>query len=279
MACDRAQHYFKWSSGDAQRSPRTQPCYGPPCCLNAQQRSLNQLIVCCIRRSLFLDFLNCETAQGQRMYKYILILAAALFAFASTHAEAARVQRTNTVCIPTDDIMHPCAYNPNFLQGVRSIKVTMKRERVSALTPERPRRARYGRRHQSYEPVQPYRTPVFTQVARTVVGAVERVASVATQFLPHPAGCPRSAFCGCATAVEVFGTSQRRDLWLAANWLKFPKTTPAPGMVAARHGHVFTLKQQLPNGAWLVADYNSGGGKSRLHVRSLSGYTIVNPHG
>lgn len=209
------------------------------------------------------------------MYKYILILAAALFAFASTHAEAARVQRTNTVCAPTNDVMHPCAYNPNFLQGVRSIKVTMKRERVSALTPEQPRRARYGRRHQSYEPVQPYRAPVFTQVARTVVGAVERVASVATQFLPHPAGCPRSAFCGCGAAREL-GINDR-SLWLARSWYKFPRTAAAPNTVAVRPHHVFVLKQHVGGDKWLVADYNSGGRMSRLHVRSISGYTIVSP--
>lgn len=97
-------------------------------------------------------------------------------------------------------------------------------------------------------------------------------------MLAHPSGCPRRAFCGCGAAMEVFG-SPRRDLWLAANWLKFPRTSPAPGMVAARRGHVFVLKQQNPNGSWLVADYNSGGRQSRLHTRSLAGYTIVNPHG
>lgn len=39
------------------------------------------------------------------------------------------------------------------------------------------------------------------------------------------------------------------------------------------------LKQQTEDGRWLVADYNSGGHASRLHVRPLSGYAIVNPHG
>lgn len=95
-------------------------------------------------------------------------------------------------------------------------------------------------------------------------------------MLPHPSGCPRRAFCGCGAAVEVFG-APRRALWLAANWLRFPRTSPAPGMVAARAGHVFVLKQQLADGLWLVADYNSGGHQSRLHARSLSGYAIVNP--
>lgn len=100
----------------------------------------------------------------------------------------------------------------------------------------------------------------------------------AAQMLPHPSGCPTTAFCGCGAAVEVFG-SPRRDLWLAANWLRFPPAAPAPGMVAARRGHVFVLRQHVSGNTWLVADHNSGGRRSRLHARSLSGYKIVNPHG
>src|SRR5262249_46748318 len=53
----------------------------------------------------------------------------------------------------------------------------------------------------------------------------------------RPAGCPRS-FCGCGAAVRVFGRVVP-ELNLAANWLRFPRTAPAPGMVAARRGHVF----------------------------------------
>jgi hypothetical protein len=33
------------------------------------------------------------------------------------------------------------------------------------------------------------------------------------------------------------------------------------------------------NGQWLIRDYNSGGGLSRMHVRDLRGYIFVNPHG
>jgi hypothetical protein len=33
------------------------------------------------------------------------------------------------------------------------------------------------------------------------------------------------------------------------------------------------------NGQWLVHDYNSGGGLSRVHVRDVRGYVFVNPHG
>ena len=93
----------------------------------------------------------------------------------------------------------------------------------------------------------------------------------------RPSGCPH-AFCGCGASLHVFGRIIP-SLNLAANWLRFPRTSPAPGMVAARRGHVFVLEQSLGNGLWLVHDSNSGRGLTRLHARSLAGYAIVNPHG
>ena len=102
------------------------------------------------------------------------------------------------------------------------------------------------------------------------------VANFAAQILPHPPGCPRRLFCGCGAAVEVFGRPVR-NLWLAANWLKFPPAAPAPGMVAARSGHVMVIRQYLGNNRALVYDANSGGGLTRVHVRSLSGFSIRNP--
>lgn len=97
-------------------------------------------------------------------------------------------------------------------------------------------------------------------------------------IVSHPAGCPRSAFCGCGASVEVFGRSVR-ELWLAANWFKFPRAAPAPGMVAVRQHHVFVLRSPASNGNWIVFDANSGGHATRVHERSLAGYVIVNPHG
>lgn len=119
-------------------------------------------------------------------------------------------------------------------------------------------------------------------VGRRAVSAAIAVydvsARIATQIIPHPAGCPRRLFCGCGAAVRVFGAPVR-NLWLAANWLRFPRAVPAPGMAAARRGHVFVLESHVGGNLWLVTDHNSGGGLSRLHVRSISGFTIVNPHG
>lgn len=100
------------------------------------------------------------------------------------------------------------------------------------------------------------------------------------QILPHPPGCPRRAFCGCGAAVEVFGRPIR-SLWLAANWLRFPRASPAPGMAAVKRkgGHVFVIKQVLGGGKVLAYDANSGGRRTRLHVRSLAGFVVVDPRG
>lgn len=96
--------------------------------------------------------------------------------------------------------------------------------------------------------------------------------------LPHPSGCPATAFCGCGAAVEVFGHAVR-DLWLAAAWFRFPPTSAAPGMVAVRSHHVMVIRQVIDAGHALVYDANSGGHRTREHVVSLAGYSIRNPHG
>jgi|ERR1700730_1760420 len=116
------------------------------------------------------------------------------------------------------------------------------------------------------------------KIKRVYTRVAEKVAGAATQMLPHPEGCPRSAFCGCGAAVRVFGHSVR-ELWLAANWFKFPRTSPAPGMVAVSNHHVFVLEQHLGGYTWLAYDANSGGHATRIHARSIAGYQIVNPHG
>lgn len=98
----------------------------------------------------------------------------------------------------------------------------------------------------------------------------------AVQVVAHPSGCPRSLFCGCGAAVRVFGRPIR-ELWLARAWFKFPRTAPAPGMVAVRSGHVFVLEAHVSGNVWQVYDANSGGRLTRIHNRSLAGYTVVNP--
>ena len=94
----------------------------------------------------------------------------------------------------------------------------------------------------------------------------------------RPQGCPH-AFCGCEASLYLFGKI-RPELNLASNWVrKFPRTSPAPGMAAARSGHVMVLMSHVEGNNWLVHDGNSGGGLTREHVRSIRGYVIVNPRG
>jgi len=98
----------------------------------------------------------------------------------------------------------------------------------------------------------------------------------AGDIIPHPAGCPSRAFCGCGAAVRIFGHSIR-DLWLASNWFRFPRAAPAPGMAAVRRHHVMVLEADLGGGVWEVFDANSGHHLTRVHARSIAGYVIVNP--
>jgi hypothetical protein len=105
-----------------------------------------------------------------------------------------------------------------------------------------------------------------------------RASRLGGQVLPHPAGCPRVAFCGCGASVEAFGRSVRA-LWRAAAWLAFPPAAPAPGMAAVRAHHVMIIRQYLGDDRALVYDANSGGHLTRVHVVSLRGYRIRNPRG
>ncbi len=118
-----------------------------------------------------------------------------------------------------------------------------------------------------------YVPPIAETPIAVIAKTVERVA---TQILPHPPGCPSSRFCGCGVSVKVFGRPVR-DLYLAANWRKFPPASPAPGMVAWRNGHVFYIEQVLSGHRVLAYDPNSGRRMTRLHVRSLNGFRVVNP--
>jgi hypothetical protein len=110
----------------------------------------------------------------------------------------------------------------------------------------------------------------------TPPGLSRVMAEGAGRIVSHPSGCPSRAFCGCGAAVRVFGRPVR-SLWLAANWFRFPRTSPAPGTVAVRRHHVFVLERQISGSTWLVYDANSGGRRTRVHPRSIAGFVIVDP--
>jgi hypothetical protein len=50
-------------------------------------------------------------------------------------------------------------------------------------------------------------------------------------------------------------------------------------MAAWRWGHVFAIEEVLGDGRVLAYDPNSGGHRTRIHVVSLRGFHVVNPHG
>jgi hypothetical protein len=114
------------------------------------------------------------------------------------------------------------------------------------------------------------------RVVKAMGGLGEPARRYPAQTVSHPAGCPARAFCGCGAAVRVFGRPVK-SLYLAANWYKFPRTSPAPGAVAVRKHHVFVLEQHLGGSIWLAYDANSGRHATRIHARSISGYVIVQP--
>jgi hypothetical protein len=170
----------------------------------------------------------------------LAVLATAMLCLLMTSAQARSHHSSTPQCVETGDVMHPVCLGNNFLAGIRSIKIDLHRDSE-------------------------YRPQKFH------ISAMET-----SSVLPHPEGCPRRAFCGCGAAVRVFGYPVR-SLWLAANWFRFPITHPAPGMVAVRRHHVFVLEHHIEGNVWLTYDANSGHHATRVHARSLSGYTIVNP--
>jgi hypothetical protein len=117
-------------------------------------------------------------------------------------------------------------------------------------------------------------TPI---VATTRTGVVMTV-DEGTVIGSRPSDCPH-AYCGCGLR-KYLGLSDKR-LNLSRNWARlFPRAPgPAAGVAAVRAGHVMLLESSAGDGQWLVRDYNSGGGLSRLHVRDVRGYIFVNPHG
>lgn len=85
----------------------------------------------------------------------------------------------------------------------------------------------------------------------------------------RPAGCPH-AYCGCG-ARRYLGISDTR-LDLAANWPRYYRgATP----VAVWNHHIAIIERMTGPRMAILRDYNSGGGLSRVHERSIAGARIV----
>ena len=91
----------------------------------------------------------------------------------------------------------------------------------------------------------------------------------------RPPTCPR-AYCGCG--LRLFLGLKDVRLNLARAWAElFPRTSVRPGAVAVKNHHVFYVEAVVKPGLVLARDYNSGGGLSRLHLRSTKGFVFVQP--
>lgn len=194
------------------------------------------------------------------------VISAYLFVVLSTIASEARPYRIHHA--PECNVTMPCDFSNSQTQHERISR--------SSLTS---RSSLVSRSSVSRSSLQAYRSTQLTVTDAGGAAASATVSSVPAARIVggRPAGCP-SSFCGCGAALRVFGRIVP-ELNLAANWLRFPRTSPAPGMVAARRGHVFVLEQHLGGDVWMAYDANSGGHTTRIHARSLRGYTIVNPRG
>jgi hypothetical protein len=98
------------------------------------------------------------------------------------------------------------------------------------------------------------------------------------RVVSHPSGCPRTAFCGCGVSVRIWGHPVRK-YFPASSYFHFPHAAAGPGMVAVRNHHVMYIESLDANGNAVVYDPNSGGHQTRIHTRSLAGYSIRNPQG
>lgn len=202
-----------------------------------------------------------------------LVLAAVFACLWTTQAEARH--RHATGLDPSCNVTMPCQL-PMSAAAVREServargKYVARQIGIGGVAPVRHvHHRKEGRQHSGFQPEDnARRQPHIRQVAATRY----------SEIVAHPSGCPTRAFCGCGAAVRIFGAPVRA-LWLAANWFKFPRATPAPGMAAVRRHHVMVLETDLGGGIWQVYDANSGGHATRIHARSIAGYAIVNPRG
>jgi hypothetical protein len=137
-------------------------------------------------------------------------------------------------------------------------------------------------RHRHFLPNSASKEITHHGTARPMSAGLARVmAEGAGRVVAHPSGCPRRAFCGCGAAVRIFG-KPIRSLWLAAEWLRrFPRAQAARGMAAVRRDghHIVVLEEHISGALWRVYDANSGRHRTRVHLRSIAGWTIVDPRG
>lgn len=111
-------------------------------------------------------------------------------------------------------------------------------------------------------------------------GAQYMVADRQERIVAHPAGCPRTLFCGCGVSVRVWG-KPRREFYRADAYRVFKRSIVAAGNVAWRYrrggGHAVYIEEVISGNVARVYDPNSGGHKTRIQVLDLTGWNVVSP--
>jgi hypothetical protein len=209
----------------------------------------------------------------------IRFIVAAMLLLAFTASSEAR-QRTS-IAHPDCNVLWPCIGVSPSPRGEMIARQVGFGAAQKIYTPRAERQARKPVRMQSVTPKSPKSGSKYVPnyAAKPI-----KTTGLEPQIVVHPEGCPQRLFCGCGAAKRLKDTwgivvEKPRELWLAASWYRFPKAQPAPGMVAVRRHHVYVIEAYLGDGKVLAYDANSGGGKTRIHVRSLAGYAVVNPRG
>ena len=172
------------------------------------------------------------------------VFSACVFFVLGSVASEARPYRIHQA--PECNVTMPCDFSFSQTRSERNSRSSVSRSSVSRSSVARSSVV-------SRSPLQAYRS---TQLTVTDAGGTATTANVSGARVVggRPAGCP-SSFCGCGAALRVFGRIVP-ELNLASNWLRFPRTSPAPGMVAARRGHVFVLEQHVGGDVWMAYDAN-----------------------
>lgn len=94
-------------------------------------------------------------------------------------------------------------------------------------------------------------------------------------IVDHPTGCPRRLFCACGVSMKIWGHAKHMA---AKAFFQYPRASPGSGMVAVRNHHVMYIMAYNGDNMATVYDPNSGGRQTRIHQRSLAGYSVRNPN-
>jgi hypothetical protein len=188
------------------------------------------------------------------MNRIIMIAALTLLALTSA-AEARPRHRAQAPCVETGTVMRPVCMNNNFLTGVRSIKVKMKRE-VTARKEITPKTKRH--RHKSTvlraEEITPSfgaPSPSFTYTGR---GLVERARAYMGQTAAQ-IGLRRSLWCS-AFMRHITGASGVDDR--AISWRNKPRVAAAVGSIAVMRHHVGVVSGFDRRGNPIIVSGNHG---------------------